>query len=425
MFVGRSKSKTEKEKVRKKIKYKGLTVNHRFNSSENELKEKHTKKYLKKLYNKLRKKYRKGKFFSKTSDLEVDLPSPEVILEASKVVLPNYPYEEITGYNNINFISSEESRVDMIQSDFDGFAESDIESHNEIIDEYYSMNLDYEVLDEIASKPEIYYSIGDVTLQKNGEFGKYLCNMALFSLPYGLVRGSIAYTLAGSRAKKSSSNYYPNLDAGDTRRDAYRHILWNSLLAQYYFTISSKVKRLNFAKFIADNNERLPCGGSNADDGKQMDYHNNVIGRQIWDQNTSYRKFLGWVVGLRKPSTSDLKDFAHAKVEKQSCLIVKKDPNDYLFDYTIEETKNEILKTPSYIAVYIAGDIAPRRYITNTIYDYSNCNDNFEPIEREPINIRISEEDDDMYDCPRVVRTTRTIDACFVSKDPNYNPYED
>ena len=53
-------------KGKKKIKYRGHSVNHRFKSSEKELKEKHTKKYLKKLYNKLRKNMLKELLVEKT-----------------------------------------------------------------------------------------------------------------------------------------------------------------------------------------------------------------------------------------------------------------------------------------------------------------------------------------------------------------------
>ena len=85
-------SKSKNEKSPKKIRYKGFTVNHRFNSTENDLKEKHTKKYLKKLYNKLRKKGKSKTSFSKTVLEELELPGYEAILEASKVVLVQFPY---------------------------------------------------------------------------------------------------------------------------------------------------------------------------------------------------------------------------------------------------------------------------------------------------------------------------------------------
>ena len=432
------KGKSGKEKNKKKIKYKGLTVNHRFNSSENELKEKHTKKYLKKLYNKLRKnkKVKSKGTFSKVSDFELELPSPEVVFEASKAVIDNFPYEKLEGFNALIFDDGNSSDINMIMLDFENFTEADIESNNEIIEEYYSQNLDYLVLEEIANHPEKYDDIGDITMSRSGsEFTTYYCTLNLMIAGgYGFVRGTISYFLAGTRADDSSTNHYTNLYSSDSRRDAYRNILWNSLLSQYYFTISSKAPRLGFAKLVTNAREQWPCGGSSDVDAKQMDYHNNFIGRKIWDENTSYRTFWGWNVGLRKPSTSRLKDLAYAKVENQSCLIVKDHPNGMIFDFTTEETKEEVLKVNKDIAVYITGDIVPKKYTNQIIYDYSNCdeddglldvqNRSIKKVSNQTLNKGITPiEEDNGNNCPRVITNTIITDACFISKDSNYNPY--
>lgn len=321
-----NKNKSGKEKVKKKIKYKGFTVNHRFNSTELELKEKHTQKYLKKLYNKLRKnkKVKSKVASSKVETVVLDLPNPEVILEAAKVVLNQFPYEEIENFNLVGSFDDENTlNLDMISRDFENFTEVDIEANNEVLDEYYSQNLDFLVLEEIALNPQKYNIDNTIILKTSNEFATYYCTLNLMIAgDYGFVRGTFSYFLAGTRADDSSTNYYSNFESSDSRRDAYRHILWNSLLAQYYFTISSKAPRLGFAELVTNAREQWPCGGSNAIDGKEMDYHNNFIGRKIWNDNTSYRTFWGWNVGLRKPSTSRLKDLAYAKVEYQSCLIV-------------------------------------------------------------------------------------------------------
>lgn len=101
----------------------------------------------------------------------------------------------------------------------------------------------------------------------------------------------------------------------DTKRDAFRHVLWSSLLARYYWTVSSKSKRLSFAEAVGWANEEC---GSNNDDGMSMDYHNNRIGRELFNQNTSYKTKKIWFVrityGLNKPSTSRLRDLTRSKV---------------------------------------------------------------------------------------------------------------
>lgn len=359
------KSKTEKDKGRKKIKYKGLTVNHRFNSTENELKEKHTEKYLKKLYNKLRKKHRKKKsngVASKIEEIDLELPNYEVIFEASKEVISklSFPYEPLEGFSNLVYYDINET-VEIIKSDFNGFTEVDIENNNEILDDYYSQNLDYAVLEEIATNP-LKYENSILGKSNSSEFWIATCTMArALTHGYGLVRSTIAYSIAGPKSKSEASSKYLNLVGSNDRRGAFRHILWSALLAHNYFTISSKSKRIGFSNLVTTKRETTCSDGiGNALDGREMDFHNNYIGRQIWDQNTTYRYLFGWAVGLKRPHTESLINLVFVKVEEQSCFIVKNETSNSIFYYSINDTKNEILNVNQNIAVYIKGPIAPR-----------------------------------------------------------------
>lgn len=331
----------------KEIYYQGFLVKHRFGTTEEELKEEHSLEYLKKLYNRLKNKSSKSTH-AKSTYTEAELPGPNAILEASKVVLVNFPYEKIEGYNLVNLQLSNDLDVNMITTDFTNFTDQDIHPNNAVIDQYYSQNLDYLVLQEIANNPTIYDGLDNQNLARKNifrEFLIYVCSIAQATANnYGYVRGSIACVLAADRADTSSTNYYPNLDEANSRRDAYRHILWNSLLAQYYFTVSSKANRVGFATIIATAREAAICLGNNAEDSKEMDFHNNYIGRKNWGDNTTYRKVFGFIVGLRKPSTSQLKDYALHTVEKVSCLIVKTHPTNTSpsVNYSVEQTKQAI-----------------------------------------------------------------------------------
>ena len=419
------KAKTGKEKNKKKIKYKGLTVNHRFNATENELKEKHTQKYLKKLYNKLRKKHKKLKnkgVSSKIEEIDLELPSPEVIFEASKEVIGEFPYQVEDEFGDNNYNQTRELNPEMIKSDFDFVDENNFEDNSQTLDEYYSQNLDYTVLEEIASKPEVY---NNIQLSKSEETIA-ACTILFLGFEYGFVRTTIAYLSATPKSKRDADSYYnsSNFSGANDRKDAYRHVLWSSLLAQYYFTISSKNKRLAFSEAVTNLRENATfCGTANEIDAREMDYHNNTIGRELWSKHTTYRKFLWIKIALNRPKTADLLTYAFDMVEKQSCLIVKDHPVGSIYDYNKYEVKSNIEFLNDNTVVYFEKPIAPRRYYTQTTYDYSNCDNNLDPIEREPINIRFSEDNADMYDCPRIRYTTRAINACFVSKDINYNPY--
>jgi hypothetical protein len=78
------------------------------------------------------------------------------------------------------------------------------------------------------------------------------------------------------RAESASASYYPNLNPGDTRRDAFRHVYVNVMLRRY---CSGPV-----AKAIMDAHE----WGSGAWGARVMDYHNNDLGRDV-----KYKHFRG------------------------------------------------------------------------------------------------------------------------------------
>lgn len=109
---------------------------------------------------------------------------------------------------------------------------------------------------------------GEVVLQGWGE---------VIAVPIGVigvcaVRALFAY----HRAKSAAASYYPNLDPGDTRHDAFRHVYASVMLHRY---CTSSV-----AKMITDANEwGNPNWGA-----RVMDYHNNDLGREV-----KYRHFRG------------------------------------------------------------------------------------------------------------------------------------
>lgn len=247
---------------------------------------------------------------------------------------------------------------------------------------------------------------------------------------YGLVRSSIAYVIAGPKANsESESKYAPfSMSSSDTRQDAFRHILWSSLLAQNYFTLSSKSKRIGFSNLVTTKRETTCSDGvGNAIDAKEMDFHNNYIGREIWSQNTTYRTLFGWNVGLRRPSTSLLIDIAFSKVESRSCFVVSNKNFDDITDknthYNEIETKNII---PNMTPVYIKKPIINKQPIVTVTYDYRDCggssnNGGFDELTNvDKINGNNLDPSDP---CIRKIYTTTDVDACFYSKNPNYNPY--
>ena len=114
-----------------------------------------------------------------------------------------------------------------------------------------------------------------------------------------------------------------------------------------------------------------------------MDYHNNAIGRKIWDDNTSHRKILGIRVALRRPSTARLKELIEKAVNEKSCFIVKKTGDDFPNDQltqpkTIQQVKALIDQTNNNTIVYFDGTIAPSSYGWRYVFshwEYYDCSD--------------------------------------------------
>ncbi|MFN0729846.1 DUF6973 domain-containing protein [Polaribacter gochangensis] len=430
-----------KKKPDKFIYYRGLKVKKRFKASEKELKVKKDKKSLKALYNRLRKEARKGvKTQSKKSKIsyeiddgpleDVELPTPEMLVEAAKAVINQFPYEEIEGYATTFNPNPNSTNHEMIQGDFVGLSNAEIEANENIIDDYYSDNLDYMTLNEIATNPQLYNHLGTNKSKfgkSNDEASIALCTLnRAFFLGYGLVRPSISYGFATPTSYYDAGNKYPNLDEGNTRRDAYRHMLWNALLAHYYFTISSKSKRLGFATLVTNLRESSPCGNANAIDSRAMDYHNNAIGRKVWDDGTEYLKIFGFTVGLMQSSTSQYKMRIFNMIERESCYIVKTEAEGILNDYDDNEVKVEILNTNINTPVYFIGPIAPVSYVGSIELEYYECDDNdgdFIPKRGEKSTNASGIVPDENGDCFREIMVYTPVYPCYVSKDVNFNPY--
>jgi len=247
--------------------------------------------------------------------------------------------------------------MDMIHHDFKGLSDEQIENNIEIIDEYYKKNMNYEILktseSELTSKTP--------RVNKISKANYYPSNEACILWKSGTLANALTVRNAGEDATNIANNHFPNMSTTDTRNDAMRHIMWNVLLAKYYFTLSSaRSTRTDFAKRVTDANEEC---GSNPIDTKEMDYHNNTIGRDVYWDNTGTKKILGVTVGVNEASTATYTNDALNRVNNKSCYIVKTKSNNYPEELlntnkTDEEVRQKILQTSDETVVYIQGPIA-------------------------------------------------------------------
>lgn len=284
-------------------KFKGLVVNHRFDTSLEEIKNTKKGNGVFGFYKKERSNHLKTKGIAFRGGGIDDL-STEVIAKMVEEVSNDFPYA-----NNI----SQEINADMIRNDFPGLSDEEIEKNIEIIEEYYQKNLDYVVFGKLAKRN----NNNELMRKPNAEYAKISCLRKLgviksYGGTFGVASAYNALWYAWKEASKFSKEAFPGTNSKDNKQDAYRHVIWSALLCHYYRTISSKTPKLRFAKAIGDANEKCV---KNREDSEQMDYHNNAIGRNLYDRNTPYRKFLWMVVGLRSPKVSVLKDETYRLVQ--------------------------------------------------------------------------------------------------------------
>jgi len=299
------------------VYFKGIPVKHRFNAKIIDLENEESDKFnfiLKE------KRIKKGINIARKGDETLDV---EKFSEAVDESFKYFPFQE-EGFD-----------LDMVKKDFPTLTEEQIAYNLEEIDSYYSRNLNemvaskyLEEFDDFEVEIDYYNTntptMPDITdLKQDGETTR-ACTLRELSIDWWDVRRYVAYYKAGAYAKLNAALSYYSIGQTNTKRDAFRHTLWNGLLANHYYTMSSKKPRLDFAKDIADMNEK--CGGNNQDSAA-MDYHNNAIGRKIWNDDTTYQKtWWGATINIRNPSNSRLISLVKEKMENILYISKNEDP---------------------------------------------------------------------------------------------------
>lgn len=115
---------------------------------------------------------------------------------------------------------------------------------------------------------------------------------------------------------------YKDLHHEDNRTNAFRHALWNYLICQYCLPISkSPEKTMSWSKKITDLHERL---SPNDELAKNMDFHNNRIGRELF--YNSFGKKLEIIPVLQHMTAEAVKVQSLAEIEevKEKLIFIDK-----------------------------------------------------------------------------------------------------
>ncbi|MGS2741321.1 DUF6973 domain-containing protein [Sinomicrobium sp. M5D2P17] len=155
------------------------------------------------------------------------------------------------------------------------------------------------------------------------KFRQILSLMVLFAKhPLMLIPTAKATT----RSLRIAGNLFPKKHRGNGRANAFRHALWNILIAREAMKWNgSREKSLDWAKTITDWHEEF---APNKELAKVMDLHNNAIGREIfetWPHNekdlsdsniTAYLKnAIAESKRITVPSDADCSGLVHTEEE--------------------------------------------------------------------------------------------------------------
>lgn len=225
----------------KLIDFKGIMINHRFDTPLNVLVKEHTLADLKEMYREAKKRL----LNKNSSNLSVNndpFLNPLLILEAAKDILHLFPYEYVIDDSENMELNSEQevmNRWDMIKQDFSTLSDAQINENIEIIEEYYTKNLSYLVVTKLAENEEKYiqgivrnpaYSASS----NDSCFTNILENLGLSIIgPLSIIKAGIALAIVGKKPQKYAGEYYSGKYYGDggsnggnnTRGDAYRHTI--------------------------------------------------------------------------------------------------------------------------------------------------------------------------------------------------------
>lgn len=203
---------------------------------------------------------------------DIDYPSVETLAQIEEEIIPNYP--------DVYEMSDED--IDRIKLDFPSLSDQEIAENLEVIAEYYDKNIQYDYFQELLDNPT------QNTFENARLSGGYPKGMCSYEFWYIAGKPTAAYCI--NKAKNKAEEFEISIfssKSGKTKGDAFRHSVWNVLIAKYYGTKKKSVtKGVNLAKGFTDRHER--CDESNLWDNA-MDYHNNYVGRDYF-QKKSYIK---------------------------------------------------------------------------------------------------------------------------------------
>ncbi len=215
----------------------------------------------------------------------------EDIVLSSDVVLVDYP----------NFEDLSEQDLEQIRSDFPELSDDDILNNLERIQEIYYSQATYECVQELSEGPATRY-LGNDSLSRQ----EFWLLVKKFWLAAGVKKATdeakaltnekmsswVTNKWGGATYKKVNGKVVARV-AWNSEGDAFRHALWNALIAKHNGPSFNKVsKAVAWAKEFTDTHEKYGQKSILALE-TPMDYHNNEFGRDYFSR-VAWTKKTGW-----------------------------------------------------------------------------------------------------------------------------------
>jgi len=271
------------------------------------------------------------------TDYKIDIGDLGSILESASSEI------EIPDMENL-----EEDDIEKVIEDFPGLSKTDVAEFRDEIFSIYQDQIAYLAMDEIVKT--VSSKVLDNTTNDRSVYDKSI-NIRDEEITGYEIAACLKHPLSAvglkkqkNKAQSLTETYMGSKNNINGRTDAFRHIIWNIVMAKE--GVGLKKERLAWARDFSTAHEK---GVKNNGADSVMDLHNNLVGRTIFDDSTSrrYKKilFIKIEYGIKMPSYDYFCNIVKNKV--CNATFISKQDNSY------DELKKRIDALSSHTAVYI------------------------------------------------------------------------
>jgi len=219
--------------------------------------------------------------------------------------------------------------IETIQNDFNGINEITISENIELIDSFYNALIRFEFVDTLSKyTPSKLKSYSDY-------FGYDVSSAEFWALVWHprLVNSTMKAT---NKTIELTGNKFPNQGAWRNKADAFRHAIWNALIAKYVGDQKNSIdKCIEWAKLFTDKHEEGSVKPADMTDedfefDHAMDYQNNKIGRDYF-KSVAWTEKKCWLCStvVLAPSDETISDAIYNKTTVAKKVASKSEINSF------------------------------------------------------------------------------------------------